>query len=720
MKRFGTFSMLCFLFAACFLAQTVHAQYNVFTVKAKRVVVGSVAKGSGATPQKYYNPTGEYYISSGARVVAKGMRVYYQAVKVDTTSTQMSTYAWTLNSKPSASTATLNGAATQDMYFNPDVVGQYIIGLTVNGSATTADTIIVSTYIGNSATGFCGGNTFCHAGNQTEWAKTRHANIFKDGITGNLENDPLVQGGKGAYGMSCIKCHTTGWESKTDNGNFGYLANKSTFDSTWWKGLTKVGSDFFITKDDQTIWNSPTLTADMKNVSGIGCESCHGPANGHNGDKTKISKTLDAGTCNQCHNAVVPGTTAGKHNLGSYWLASGHANMEASTPPIGHATSSGCAKCHSGQGFVKSKLAPADAAKWPSDDYSNDANKITCPVCHDPHSDKNPNQLRTVSVDSLVNGFKPTTGGKGLLCMNCHQERKSVNAAVTTKAPYYGFGARFGAHHSPQADIYFAQNGYNYGQSLPTNTHGFGSVTDACVTCHMPMLSAPSSAHSNHAMTMDSAKVAGCTTCHSGVTKISDITMGVDYDGDGNKESFQDEVDGLMARIKAKLPLDSTGEPMTAMPTKADSARIANQPAFVKAIWNYVLVRNDGSRGVHNPKYVIALLKATLNDLTGTGVESTDRNVPKSFELSQNYPNPFNPTTDIRFSIPATSVVKLQVYNSIGQLVATLVNGTMEAGNYSAKLNGGNLASGIYLYRLEASSNGKSSFVTTKKMLLVK
>jgi hypothetical protein len=696
MKRFVTFSMLCFLLFACLATETAQAQYSTFTVKAKRAVVGSVAKN-----QKYYNPTGENYVSSGARVIAKGMRAYYKAVKVDTTGTQMASYAWTINAKPTGSNVTITGATTADMYFNPDVVGQYIVGLTVNGTATTADTIFVSTYAGHSVDV---PGCFCHPANQTDWSGTRHAKIFKDGVTGLLEQS-ATYGGKGAYGISCIKCHTTGWESKTDNGNFGYLANKSAFDSTWWKGLTYGDGDYWITPNDLSIWNSTTLTAPMKQVASIGCESCHGPAADHKatfGNKTMISKTLDAGTCNQCHNAVIDGATTGKHNLGAYWLASKHASMPNSTLPVGHATSASCAKCHSGQGFVKSKLSTTDAAKWPSDDFSNGAAAVSCPVCHDSHSDANPNQLRTVKVDSLVNGFKPTTGGKGQLCMNCHQERTNVAKKITAVAPYYGWSDRFGAHHSPQADVFFGQDGFEYGKSLSAQSHG--AVTDACVTCHMPTLTVGSSIHSSHAMTMDSAGVNGCTPCHSASTIAA------------TKTALQTEVSGLMATLKAKLPIDpGTGEPINSM---KDTLLVKNKPQLIQAIWNYYLVKNDASMGVHNPKYVKALLNASISAVTG--VEIVDSKIPNSFELAQNYPNPFNPSTEIRFSVPTTSVVRLQVYNSIGQVVATLVDGTVAAGTYTTKLNGSNLSSGIYLYRLESSSNGKSNFVTTKKMLLVK
>ncbi|GBD89322.1 hypothetical protein BMS3Abin04_00026 [bacterium BMS3Abin04] len=88
---------------------------------------------------------------------------------------------------------------------------------------------------------------------------------------------------------------------------------------------------------------------------------------------------------------------------------------------------------------------------------------------------------------------------------------------------------------------------------------------------------------------------------------------------------------------------------------------------------------------------------------------------PAKFELSQNYPNPFNPTTNIRFTLPEAGIVKLAVYNLLGQKVADLVNGNMEAGFHNITFNGSNLATGIYIYRLESGNN-----VMIRKMQLVK
>jgi Leucine-rich repeat (LRR) protein len=94
--------------------------------------------------------------------------------------------------------------------------------------------------------------------------------------------------------------------------------------------------------------------------------------------------------------------------------------------------------------------------------------------------------------------------------------------------------------------------------------------------------------------------------------------------------------------------------------------------------------------------------------------------LPETFDLQQNYPNPFNPSTTIRYDLPSDSNVKLQIFNSAGQLVTTLVNGYEAAGYRTALWNGRNrygnaVASGVYFYRIEAGS-----FVQSRKMLLLK
>jgi len=82
--------------------------------------------------------------------------------------------------------------------------------------------------------------------------------------------------------------------------------------------------------------------------------------------------------------------------------------------------------------------------------------------------------------------------------------------------------------------------------------------------------------------------------------------------------------------------------------------------------------------------------------------------------LKQNYPNPFNPTTTIEYQITAPSPVKLTIFNSMGQNVATLVNEYRLPGFYKVDFNAEGLSSGLYFYRLQA--NG---ITLTKKMIFL-
>ncbi len=88
--------------------------------------------------------------------------------------------------------------------------------------------------------------------------------------------------------------------------------------------------------------------------------------------------------------------------------------------------------------------------------------------------------------------------------------------------------------------------------------------------------------------------------------------------------------------------------------------------------------------------------------------------------LEQNYPNPFNPATNISFSLPVTAKVTLEIFNALGQKVSTLANGDMQAGIHTVNFDAASLASGIYFYTLSAEGLDGSSFIDTKKMILLK
>jgi hypothetical protein len=89
--------------------------------------------------------------------------------------------------------------------------------------------------------------------------------------------------------------------------------------------------------------------------------------------------------------------------------------------------------------------------------------------------------------------------------------------------------------------------------------------------------------------------------------------------------------------------------------------------------------------------------------------------IADEYQLLDNYPNPFNPETTIKFNIPKAGYVNLQVYNLLGQTVATLVDKEMAAGQYTTSFKADHLPSGVYFYRIQASD-----FLMTKRMVLLK
>jgi hypothetical protein len=98
-----------------------------------------------------------------------------------------------------------------------------------------------------------------------------------------------------------------------------------------------------------------------------------------------------------------------------------------------------------------------------------------------------------------------------------------------------------------------------------------------------------------------------------------------------------------------------------------------------------------------------------------SGIAENETNLPIEYTLNQNYPNPFNPSTSIEFNLPKSGKVSLKIFNILGEEVTTLVSDRLSAGSYSYEWDASNLASGVYLYRLQAGDN-----VKTKKMIIMK
>ncbi|HLF15069.1 MAG TPA: multiheme c-type cytochrome [Bacteroidota bacterium] len=664
------------------------------------------------TEMGFENPNGHDNITTGLRLVGKGTRAFMSGWDVTDGQNYLpgSGYLWELISKPAGSAATLDSTTAQWTSLLTDLTGTYTVRLTVGGVDTSVD-IIAANYIGVDKDDVSGGTAFtcatCHVFAKPEvfssWKESGHAKKFEKGMNGD--------NGAG-WGESCFKCHTTGYNLSADNGGFDDIQQAVGYVDTVWKPWRPGLYDSMLTTDKKM----------MSLLAGIGCEQCHGPKNpGHYATGTQ-PKSMDAKLCGQCHDEPW------RHNIYSMWSNAGHSDppwsnshSSAGSTIITDYTLSTCVRCHDGKAFVNFTKGESFDNRRSSGYSKLTRTEITCQTCHNPHSA----ELRVAPAagDTLANAYNYSTVnfGKGKICVNCHKFRRNGNTYVATQS-----AASFsGPHHLGAADTYLGQNGYTFGQSLPSSV-GHRLVENACVGCHMsatPDTGSVARDHiGGHSWNMeytgpDSVEynnVTKCVDCHTGITSFEDIVAAYDYDVDGTQEPFMREVDGLLDLVAMELPPYGS--------TTIDRSLIAADPdsAVLKKIyWNYLYVTEDKSRGAHNPKYVIGLLQTSLRQVTDIDF-SRNEPIPTEYVLTQNYPNPFNPTTKIRVGLSGASPAVLTVYNILGEKVITLMDDTYDPGVYDLTWDGRDqsgrmLAGGIYIYRLQTPE-----FTSVKKMVFLK
>jgi hypothetical protein len=335
-------------------------------------------------------------------------------------------------------------------------------------------------------------------------------------------------------------------------------------------------------------------------------------------------------SCATCHGGEADYPVLGAR-LG--YDTSGHKNNGNSY----YANGGGCQKCHTNEGFIDfvetGSVDPKSFVRYPS--------QQGCFTCHTPHETWD-FTLRTTKPVKLTSGAT-YDAGSGNLCANCHQVAFApAKALVKPMAAKDVFG-HWGAHHGPQADVMNGTNGYEFpGKRYSSSAHR-DVVDNGCVTCHMSLpegryaFSPSLGGHSFNvvAEVHEVGKVnnSGCVSCHGDLgqvrgTEVFDIKADADYDRDGTVEPVQEEVQGL---LDAFVNENGTGylqrinPPMFKKDAKATfhdlGAGWANSKqgqwteAEVGALYNFKLIVEDRSRGVHNTVYTIQLLYDSLKAL---------------------------------------------------------------------------------------------------------
>jgi hypothetical protein len=562
-------------------------------------------------------------------------------------------FSWALTT-PGGSAAALDSTTSRNPSFVPDVAGQYVATLTngVGGALTNTVTIYAGTWTGIISGQDSGGErttdptcALCHVEGGiapdkfTPWKKSGHSEIFTDNV-----NNPT-----GHYSTSCFPCHTVGY-NLTDNPTNNGIDDQAEY-QTFLDQFTTNGA---IHGDVDNWTNIVANTPDVARFANIQCENCHGPQGSAAHMQVTPRVSLAAEVCGSCHGEPP------RHGRYQQWKESGHANVQLA---IDEGFSTSCARCHSAQGYLiyVSQLEAGNTGSLPGAAITwTDATvqSQTCAACHPPHDPGDTSGgpgVNTAKVrvqgdaPLLPSGFAATGLGKGAVCITCHNSRNGSHNDTATpvmddRAP----------HRSSQGDVLMGQNSFFVtGERSPHSLIG-----NACATCHMELTTPPAEfsyegGGTNHSF---KASLNICTQCHGefqggSLTEVvaaeleevkaametaiaNEIAVQV---GAGHTVSLVGFAAGggdvvidagsvvssvVFTESHGRMAMDITVDGTTysgvrlASDTLIDAgpdtlATSAAGQVIVKAGWNFLLIENDMSEGIHNPGFVIGVLDAT-------------------------------------------------------------------------------------------------------------
>ncbi len=579
--------------------------------------------------------------ASGLSAVGVGQPAYFEAlVNSAVTNADITNVTWTLTSKPNGSSATLlasplgshvptsnmadrfnsSGAAVFKVagrtLLRPDVTGQYAVSVTIqtssSGSTNLTQKLTAGNYVGAETCALCHSGGILAPDKYHPWSQTAHASYFTKAIDGLKGTN---------YHAGRVPRHTVGFDTNAAAVNEGF------------DDVAAVLGWLFPTNLAPGNWSSmqsnyPSLTK----LANVQCENCHGPGSEHAmalGNTNalnwpRIGTSYSVGNCAQCHDSLPNDMKV------TEWNNSAHARATRTGAGPGREN---CVRCHTAPGFQNFVVNVASGARYVT---NTTYEAITCVACHDPHDGTNPNQLRAANSYTLPEGTTVTNVGLGALCMECHHSRNGeANQNIANYKllkPTWAGGSSFGPHNSTSGDMVEGVNAITYGKVIPSGSHN-AVIPDVCVGCHMQPVAVSHPAFGQaggHTYSMTYKTVSGgvtnsadlvdaCVKCHGQIQGFNFARK--DYDGDGQIEGVQTEVQNLMNKLSRLLPnatYRADGNYVADGLVKSSVTVRTNWPTkFLQAAWNWQFVNVEGSRGVHNAPYAVGVLKASIADLTG-------------------------------------------------------------------------------------------------------
>lgn len=337
--------------------------------------------------------------------------------------------------------------------------------------------------------------------------------------------------------------------------------------------------------------------------------SCEGPAgtagvdgkdgmdgiNGENGINGEDGKD-GATTCATCHNETTDLDAkkvefmASAHSMGTYYSRGGE-----------------CSGCHSTEGFLARK--DFDDISEIYDLAEPQQTPISCKTCHTTHLAYDESDWALTNMDAVsqtIFGSKTPEYDsmdfgdyeESNLCLQCHQARDRGNVPTVASTDSVSLNSHWGPHYGVQGNVLVAKAGVHIAGDAPypESPNGHGKLlSNACIDCHM--------ADGDHTLAVS---YESCATCHESSDKAEEMV-----------EDLHEEVHDMLFALGAKL-----SELGVMSPTMEEEEIVGYAPKsgkaeakLAKAVYNYMVVYQDHSYGVHNPSYVKALLGNSLASL---------------------------------------------------------------------------------------------------------